>query len=95
MATKYLDMTFTDAVCRAQTQYYARAGKIVGASERDPLGDAEAEFISVRDSFYLGSISESGWPYIQHRGGPTGFLQVINETTLAFADYKGLSLIHI
>jgi len=89
MAMKYLDMTLTDAVCRAQTQYYGRAGKIVGAPERDPLGDAEAQFIGDRDSFYLGSISESGWPYIQHRGGPPGFLRVINETTLAFADYKG------
>ena len=89
MATKYLDMTFTDAVCRAQTQYYGRAGKIVGAPERDPLGQAEVEFIAARDSFYLGSISESGWPYLQHRGGPPEFLRVINETTLAFADYKG------
>ena len=63
--------------------------KIAGAPERDPLGQAEAEFIAERDSFYLGSISESGWPYIQHRGGPSGFLRVVNETTLAFADYKG------
>ncbi len=89
MATKYLDLTFTESVCRAQTQYYGRAGKIAGAPERDPLGQAEAEFIAARDSFYLGSISESGWPYIQHRGGPQGFLRVVNETTLAFADYKG------
>ena len=89
MATKYLDLTFTESVRRAQTQYYGRAGHIAGAPERDPLGQAEAEFIAVRDSFYLGSISESGWPYIQHRGGPQGFLRVINETTLAFADYKG------
>jgi uncharacterized protein len=76
-------------VCRAQRRYYGNAGKIAGAPERDPLGQAEAEFIASRDSFYLGSISESGWPYIQHRGGPQGFLRVINETTLAFADYKG------
>ena len=89
MATKYLDMTFTDAVCRAQTQYYGRAGKIVGAPDRDPLSQAETEFIAARDSFYLGSISGSGWSYIQHRGGPPGFLRVINETTLVFADYKG------
>ncbi len=89
MATKYLDLTITDAVCRAQTQYYGRAGKISGAPERDLLGQEEAEFIAARDSFYLGSVSESGWPYIQHRGGPTGFLRVINETMLAFADYKG------
>ena len=89
MATKYLDLTFTESVRRAQTQYYGRAGEIAGAPERDPLGQAEAEFIAARDSFYLGSISESGWPYVQHRGGPHGFLRVINETTLAFADYKG------
>src|SRR3990167_6393991 len=89
MATKYLDLTFTDSVCRAQQQYYGRTGAITGAPERDPLGQAEAEFIAARDSFYLGSISESGWPYIQHRGGPQGFLRVIDETTLAFADYKG------
>jgi uncharacterized protein len=89
MATKYLDMTFTNAVRRAQTQYYGTAGTITNSPERDLLGQAEAEFIALRDSFYLGSISESGWPYIQHRGGPPGFLRVINETTLAFADYTG------
>ena len=89
MATKYLDLLFTDAVCRAQTQYYGNAGKIAGAPDRDPLGQAEAEFIATRDSFYVGSISESGWPYVQHRGGPAGFLRVRNGTTLVFADYKG------
>ena len=89
MATKYLDLLFTDAVCRAQTQYYGQAGKIAGAPDRNPLGQAEAEFIATRDSFYVGSISESGWPYVQHRGGPAGFLRVVNGTTLVFADYKG------
>ena len=89
MATKYLDLMFTDAVCRAQTQYYGQASKIAGAPDRDPLGQTEVEFIASRDSFYMGSISESGWPYVQHRGGPAGFLRLINETTLAFADYKG------
>jgi uncharacterized protein len=89
MATKYREMTFTNAVRRAQTQYYGEAGTIINAPERDQLGQVEAEFISLSDSFYLGSISESGWPYIQHRGGPQGFLRAIDETTLAFADYKG------
>ena len=89
MATKYLDLMFTDAVCRAQKQYYGRVGNIAGALERDPLGQAEAGFITARDSFYLGSINESGWPYVQHRGGPPGFLRVMDETTLVFADYKG------
>ncbi len=89
MALKYLELAMTKAVHRAQSQYYGRAVNIAGAPGRDPLTHDEAEFIAARDSFYLGSISETGWPYIQHRGGPQGFLRVVNETTLAFADYKG------
>jgi uncharacterized protein len=89
MALKYLELAMTDAVRRVQNQYDGRAVNIAGAPERDPLTQDEAEFIAARDSFYLGSISETGWPYIQHRGGPQGFLRVVNETTLAFADYKG------
>ena len=89
MAMKYLDLTFTDSVRRAQQDYYGRTAVIDGAPERDPLGEAEAEFISARDSFYLGTVNVNGWPYIQHRGGPIGFLKVLNPTTLAFADYKG------
>lgn len=89
MAMKYLELTMTEAVCRAQTKYYGRAAMITGAHERDPLTEAEADFIVARDSFYLGTVSDSGWPYIQHRGGPVGFLRVLNPTTLAFADYNG------
>jgi predicted pyridoxine 5'-phosphate oxidase superfamily flavin-nucleotide-binding protein len=89
MALKYLELAMTEAVRRAQKHYYGRAVNIAGTPERDPLTQDEAEFIAVRDSFYLGSVSETGWPYIQHRGGPKGFLRVVNETTLAFADYKG------
>jgi uncharacterized protein len=48
-----------------------------------------ARFIAERDSFYIATTSESGWPYVQHRGGPRGFLKVLDETTLAFADYRG------
>jgi predicted pyridoxine 5'-phosphate oxidase superfamily flavin-nucleotide-binding protein len=89
MATKYLDLTFTESVRRAQKEYYGHTVKIAGAPARDPLGEGEVEFIEARDSFYLGTVSESGWPYIQHRGGPAGFLRVLNPTTLAFADYRG------
>ena len=49
----------------------------------------EMEFIASRDSFYMASVSETGWPYVQHRGGPAGFLTVLDERTLAFADYRG------
>jgi predicted pyridoxine 5'-phosphate oxidase superfamily flavin-nucleotide-binding protein len=89
MAMKYLDLTMTESVCRAQNKYYGHAAMITNAPECDPLGETEAEFIGARDSFYLGTVSESGWPYIQHRGGPVGFLRVLNSTTLAFVDYKG------
>jgi len=49
----------------------------------------EAAFIAERDSFYMATVSETGWPYIQHRGGPRGFLKLIDDRTLAFADYRG------
>ena len=59
------------------------------ARRADLLTERELDFIAARDSFYMATVSESGWPYMQHRGGPTGFLHVVNPTTLAFADYKG------
>lgn len=49
----------------------------------------EVAFIAARDSFYMATVSETGWPYVQHRGGPRGLLKVIDEKTLAFADYRG------
>ncbi len=55
----------------------------------DGLGPDEKAFIESRDSFYMASISESGWPYVQHRGGPTGFLKVLGPETIGFADYRG------
>lgn len=55
----------------------------------DRFTENEAAFIAMRDSFYLASVSANGWPYVQHRGGPAGFLKVLDETTLGFADYRG------
>ena len=46
-------------------------------------------FIADRDSFYMATVSETGWPYIQHRGGPTGFVRIIDEKTIGFADFAG------
>lgn len=60
-----------------------------GSRTFDRFGDSEAAFISTRDSFYMASVSETGWPYVQHRGGPPGFLKLVDERTLAFADYRG------
>jgi len=55
----------------------------------DGFSDREAAFIAMRDSFYMATVSEEGWPYIQHRGGPRGFLKVLSPTRLGFADYRG------
>lgn len=60
-----------------------------GAGERDVLTDREFEFIAERDSFYMASVSEDGWPYVQHRGGPVGFLRRIEGNRIGFADYRG------
>ena len=89
MAEKFLELLMTPAVAKAQEHYYGHAQSTPGGAERDALTDDEAQFIAARDSFYLSTVSESGWPYVQHRGGKPGFLHVVNPTTLAFADYKG------
>ncbi len=55
----------------------------------DALSEYEKEFILARDSFYLATVGETGWPYIQHRGGERGFLHVLDDHTIGFADYRG------
>ena len=89
MADKFKELAFTDSVRQAQAHYYGNSQPVSGTVENDALTEDEIHFIRSRDSFYLGTVSESGWPYIQHRGGPPGFLHVVNPTTLAFADFKG------
>jgi uncharacterized protein len=89
MAERYLELLTTPAVARAQARYYGRARLTGSAPEQDRLGAEEQEFIAARDSFYLATVSESGWPYMQHRGGAPGFLRVVDDHTLAFADYQG------
>jgi predicted pyridoxine 5'-phosphate oxidase superfamily flavin-nucleotide-binding protein len=89
MAGKFLELAFTPAVLAAQKNYFGRAQHIPPQPERDPLSDDEIQFIQSRDSFYLATVTESGWPYMQHRGGKSGFLRVMSPTQIAFADYKG------
>ncbi|HEY6895928.1 MAG TPA: pyridoxamine 5'-phosphate oxidase family protein, partial [Rhodocyclaceae bacterium] len=55
----------------------------------DAFGAAEREFIAARDSFYMATVNQEGWPYIQHRGGSPGFLRVVDAQTLAFPDFEG------
>jgi predicted pyridoxine 5'-phosphate oxidase superfamily flavin-nucleotide-binding protein len=89
MAGKFLELAFTPNVLAAQQKYFGRAQNLPPQPERDALTDDEAQFIGSRDSFYLATVSESGWPYLQHRGGKSGFLRVVSPTQLAFADYPG------
>jgi uncharacterized protein len=89
MAHNYLAHTVTPAVLAAQQRFNGRRAPIPPAPQPDALGPDEAAFIAARDSFYLGTVNEEGWPYIQHRGGPAGFLQVLAPHTLAFADLRG------
>ncbi|MFD3262747.1 pyridoxamine 5'-phosphate oxidase family protein [Phenylobacterium ferrooxidans] len=91
MAYDYLDRLATPSVQAAQAANGARKiwERFEGERTSDRFTENEAAFISERDSFYLASVSESGWPYVQHRGGPRGFLRVLDETTLGFADYRG------
>jgi predicted pyridoxine 5'-phosphate oxidase superfamily flavin-nucleotide-binding protein len=89
MADKFLEITFTNSVQEAQKRYFGNSHPVDAGAERDPLTPEEIEFIKARDSFYISSVSETGWPYVQHRGGSAGFLQVISPSALAFADYRG------
>lgn len=92
MTHRFLEIATTPAVKAAQQEQGSRrayARQEEGAPHHDRLGEAEAAFIAARDSFYMASVSETGWPYLQHRGGPPGFLRVLNETTLGFADLRG------
>lgn len=89
MAAKFQELAFTESVRKAQKHYYGKSHHTQGAPERDALTEDETSFIQARDSFYMAMVSETGWPYIQHRGGNRGFLRVLSPTSLAFADYKG------
>ncbi len=89
MAERFLKTLVTPAVGRAQAHYYGRARVAHEAPVRDLLGADERGFIEARDSFYMATVSEDGWPYLQHRGGARGFLRVLDGAQLAFADYKG------
>jgi uncharacterized protein len=92
MTKSFGSLVFTPAVKALQERYgsrrqYARLEQL--GEVRGGLGPDEKEYLGERDTFYMASVGESGWPYVQHRGGPKGFLKVIDDTTLAFADFRG------
>ncbi len=92
MGHKFAEIAFTPNVKMMQElngsrRSYARMEE--GDTHHNVLGPVEADFIAARDSFYMATVSETGWPYIQHRGGPTGFLRVLDEKTVGLADFRG------
>jgi predicted pyridoxine 5'-phosphate oxidase superfamily flavin-nucleotide-binding protein len=91
MARSFLDVAITPSVRAVQSAMGSDRVWTGARAQRatDVLTADEIEFIAARDTFYMATVSESGWPYVQHRGGPRGFLKVVDERTLAFADFQG------
>ena len=92
MPNAFATISFTPSVKAAQEKYGSRAANMgfeLADDARDEITEVAAQFIAERDSFYQATVSESGWPYVQHRGGPTGFLKVLDAKTIGFADFRG------
>jgi uncharacterized protein len=92
MGHKFADMLFSEPVKAIQSEMNSRANFTKWEEREDfnnHIDQRVAAFVAARDSFYLGSVSPDGWPYVQHRGGPVGFLKVLDDKHLGFADYSG------
>jgi uncharacterized protein len=89
MADKFMQLVLTPAVQQAQDKYFGKHQVVQSAPDTDPLTADETYFIDSRDSFYMATVSETGWPYVQHRGGPPGFVKVLGPNLIGFADFKG------
>jgi len=87
----FLDIATTPSVLAARTAQGSAGLYDKARTHRhaDHFDAAEAAFIAARDSFYMASVSETGWPYVQHRGGPPGFLKLLDDNTLGFLDFRG------
>ena len=88
---RYDEMMFTAAV-EARQDGIASKGKFASRYaqiERQKIGPDEITFLLNQSTIYLATVGETGWPYIQHRGGAVGFIKLIDETTIRFADYPG------
>jgi len=92
MPHQFSKIMFTDGVKATQSDFGSRKKQerfTELANPNDRLGEAEAGFIAARDTFYMATVNEAGWPYVQHRGGPVGFLRVLGDRQLAYADFRG------
>jgi uncharacterized protein len=92
---RFFDLAFTPTVRAEQERRGSRAAYAAitaggeGEASADVLSQRELLFIEARDSFYLATVSETGWPYVQHRGGPAGFVHLLDAKTLGWADFAG------
>jgi len=92
MPAKFAEIAFTAAVKDAQTRYGSRKMNERFDATEDPrnrLTDIETAFIEERDGFYQATVSEDGWPYVQFRGGPAGFLKILDDKTIGYAEFRG------
>lgn len=89
LMNKFQHIAFTPDVLAAQRTAYGRTYPVTADPGTATLGPEEIAFVEARDSFYMASVSADGWPYVQHRGGPAGFLVALDPRTLAFADLRG------
>jgi predicted pyridoxine 5'-phosphate oxidase superfamily flavin-nucleotide-binding protein len=92
MPRRFAEITFTDSVKAAQSRYGSRdANRRFEQMEeaRPVLTATERDFIEARDGFYQATVGQNGWPYVQFRGGPRGFLKVLDPSTLGYADFRG------
>jgi len=91
MSRNFTALAFTDSVKAAQSRQGSRESyaRMEQSGDRFLLTDREVEFITTRDSFYMATVGANGWPYVQFRGGPKGFLRVLDERTIGFADFRG------
>ncbi|KRA38919.1 MULTISPECIES: pyridoxamine 5'-phosphate oxidase family protein [unclassified Nocardioides] len=96
MSTHYAGIAFTDQVQEVQGRYGSQtfygakaASALADLSGPDALGPHERAYLAERDTFFLASVGSTGWPYVQHRGGPPGFLRVLDDHTIGWADFKG------
>ena len=92
MPQSFGSLVFTPLIKALQEKHGSRrqyARMEAGGPKPGRLTQDEVAFLAERDSFYIATVGATGWPYVQHRGGPAGFLKVIDDHTIAFGDYRG------
>jgi predicted pyridoxine 5'-phosphate oxidase superfamily flavin-nucleotide-binding protein len=92
MSESFYEIAFTPGVKEQQSEHSSRRQyerMETALAGHNQLGPDEQQFLALRDSFYMASVSETGWPYIQHRGGPPGFVHVLRPDLIGFADLRG------